>query len=97
LLKYPALLPPDFAQRITESSLKYLAVAPIGMKMPDIESLVELVRLLPTGENTEALSKLKNVLSAAVVKDPKQWNNYNVKPLTFVHSSTRRFTTVRTK
>ena len=31
--------PPGFSQRITESSLNYLAAAPAHMNMPDIESL----------------------------------------------------------
>lgn len=83
---YPALLPPGFAQRITESSLNYLAAAEVHMKMPDIESLIELVRLLPPGQSIDAVRKLKSVLAVVVVQDPKQWNSYNVKPLTFVHS-----------
>jgi hypothetical protein len=86
LLRYPALLPPGFSRRITEASLNYLAAAPLRMKMPDVESLIELVRLLPLGQSTDAVRKLKSVLAAVVVQDPKQWNSYNVKPLTFVHS-----------
>jgi hypothetical protein len=86
LQKYSEWLPPGFAQRITESSLNYLAAAQLHMKMPDIESLIELVRLLPPGQSTEALRKLKSVLDVVVVQDVKQWNSYNVKPLTFVHS-----------
>ncbi len=86
LQSYAALLPPGFVQRITESSLNYLAAAPVRMQMPDIESLIELVRLLPPGQSTDAVRKLKSVLAVVVVQDPKQWNSYNVKPLTFVHS-----------
>jgi len=56
------------------------------MQMPDIESLIELVRLFPPGQSTDAIRKLKTVLAEVVVQDPKQWNSYNVKPLTFVHS-----------
>jgi hypothetical protein len=56
------------------------------MKMPDIESLIELVRFLPPSQNQEALHKLKSVLAAVVVQDAKQWSSYNVKPLTFVHN-----------
>src|SRR3979411_2140308 len=29
----------------------------------------------------------KSVLAVVVVQDAKQWNSYNVKPLTFVHST----------
>jgi hypothetical protein len=87
LQKYSEWLPPGFAQRITESSLNYLAAAQVHMKMPDIECLIELVRLLPPGQSTEALRKLKSVLAVVVVQDAKQWNSYNVKPLTFVHST----------
>jgi hypothetical protein len=79
-------LPPGFVKRITESSLNYLAAAPVRMQMPDIESLIELVRLLPPAQSTDAVRKLKRVLAVVVVQDPKQWNSYNVKPLTFVHS-----------
>jgi hypothetical protein len=53
----------------------------------DIESLIDLVRMLPPGQSTEALRKLKRVLDVAVVRDAAQWNSYNVKPLTFVHST----------
>jgi hypothetical protein len=86
LQKYPEWLPPGFLRRVTESSLNYLAAAPVHMNMPDIESLIELVRLLPPGQNPEAVRKLKSVLAVVVVMDAKQWNGYNVKPLTFVHS-----------
>jgi hypothetical protein len=86
LQNYAALLPPGFVKRITESSLNYLAAAPVRMQMPDIESLIELVRLLPPAQSTDAVRKLKRVLAVVVVQDPKQWNSYNVKPLTFVHS-----------
>ena len=81
LQNYAELLPPGFVKRITESSLNYLAAAPVRMPMPDIESLIELVRLLPPGQSTDAVRKLKSVL----VRDPKQWDSYNVKLLTFAH------------
>jgi hypothetical protein len=86
LQNYAELLPPRFLKRITESSLNYLAAAPVRMQMPDIESLIELVRLLPAGQSTDAVRKLKRVLAEVIVKDPKHWDSYNVKPLTFVHS-----------
>jgi len=86
LQNYAPLLPPGFLKRITESSLNYLASASVHMQMPDIESLIELVRLLPPSQSTQAVRKLKSVLAAVVVLDPKQWNSYNVKPLTFIHS-----------
>lgn len=85
LQNYAELLPSGFVKRITDSSLNYLATAPVRMQMPDIESLIELVRLLPPGQSTDAVRKLKSVLAAIVVQDPKQWDGYNVKPLTFVH------------
>ena len=86
LQKYPSLLPPGFLQKITESSLNYLAAAPVRMKSSDIEPLIELVRLLPSSQSAEALRKLKSVLAVVVVTDAKQWSSYNVKPLSFVHS-----------
>jgi len=86
LQNYAPLLPPGFVKRITDSSLNYLAAAPVRMQMPDIESLIELVRLLPPGQSADAIRKLKSVLAEVVVQDPKQWNSYNVKPLTFVRS-----------
>ena len=86
LQKYSALLPPGFVRKTTESSLHYLAASPEHMKMPDLESLIELVRLLPPSQRTDALGKIKSVLAVVVVQDPKQWSSYNVKPLTFVHS-----------
>ena len=86
LQNYAELLPPGFVKRITQSSLNYLAAAPVRMQMPDIESLIELVRLMPRSQSTDAVRKLKSVLGAVVVQDPKQWDGYNVKPLTFIHT-----------
>lgn len=86
LQKYSALLPPGFVRKTTESSLYYLAASPVRMKMPDLESLIELVRLLPLTQRTDALRKINSVLALVVVQDPKQWSSYNVKPLTFAHS-----------
>jgi hypothetical protein len=86
LQNYAVLLPPGFLKRITDSSLNYLAASPTRMQMPDIESLIELVRLLPPSQSTDAVRKLNRVLAITVVQDPKEWNSYNVKPLTFVHS-----------
>jgi hypothetical protein len=44
------------------------------------------VRWLPPAQSLDAIRKLKRVLAEVVVQDPKQWNGYNVKPLTFVHT-----------
>jgi hypothetical protein len=88
LLKYSEWPPPPgLAERITKSSLNYLASAPVHMKMPDIESLIELLRLLPPGQSTEGFRKLKSVLAVVVVQDTKQWSSYSIKPLTFVRST----------
>ena len=43
--------------------------------MPDMESLIELVRLLPPARSTDAVRKLKRVLAVIGVQDPKQWNS----------------------
>ena len=93
LENYAALLPPGFEERITERSLKYLSAAPTPMHMPDMESLNVLVRSLPPARRTDAILKLKKALTLAVVKDPKQWNSYTVKPLTFIHSPQSPFYT----
>lgn len=86
LQNYATLLPPGFLKRVTSASLNYLDSAPVRMAMPDIESVLQLVRFLPPGQRAGAVRKLKSVLAAVVVQDPKQWDKYNVKPLTFVHS-----------
>lgn len=86
LQHYAALLPPQFLGRITESSLNYLSTAPPRMQMSNMESISVLVRLLPTAQSTDAILKLKKELAMVVVQDPKQWDSYNVKPLTFIHS-----------
>jgi hypothetical protein len=86
LQAYAALLPKGFLDRLSASSLDYLAAAPVRMKMPDIESLIELVLLLPKDQSADAIQKLRGVLATVVVQDPRQWNAYNVKPLTFVHT-----------
>lgn len=86
LQNYAVLLPPGFLERITESSLSYLANAPPRMQMSNLESITALVRLLPPAQSADAIQKLKKELAVVVVQNPKQWSNYNVKPLTFIHS-----------
>lgn len=86
LQNYAALLPPQFLERITKSSLNYLAAAPDRMQMSNMEAISSLVRLLPPAQSTDAILKLKKELASVVVQDPKQWSSYNVKPLTFIHS-----------
>ena len=84
LQAYDSLLPAGFLPRITASSMHYLAAAPLDMKMPDVEALTELVRLVP--QNAAAVEKLRDVLAKVVVQDRQKWDSYNVKPLTFVHT-----------
>ncbi|HVT98643.1 MAG TPA: hypothetical protein VHE33_14165 [Acidobacteriaceae bacterium] len=86
LQSYTALLPPGFLKRITAQSLQSLAASPVRMPMPDIESVIHLVPYLHPDQRTAPVRKLKDVLAAVVVLDPKHWDSYNVKPLTFVHS-----------
>lgn len=88
LQAYPPLLPGGFLSRITKSSLDYLSAAPVKMQMPDVEMLTEFVRLLPEDhvDKREAIRKMRNVLAAVVVRDPREWSNYGVQPLTFVHT-----------
>jgi hypothetical protein len=81
---YRGLLPEGFLDRITKSSLNYLWVAPLHMQMPNIETLTELVRLLPQDQNTEAVRKLRGVLAAVVDRDPQQWSRFGVQPLSFI-------------
>jgi len=86
LQNYAALLPSGFLKRITESSLDYLSTAPTRMQMSNMESLNVLVRFLPPAQRTDAILKLKKELAMVLVQDSKQWDSYNVKPLTFIHS-----------
>lgn len=86
LQNYAELLPSQFLERITESSLNYLSAAPAGMQMSNIESISVLVRLLPPAKSVDAILQLKKELATVVVQDPKQWSSYNVKPLTFIHN-----------
>jgi hypothetical protein len=41
--------------------------------------------LLPT-ERAAAVQKLKAALAEETVVDPQKWDEYNIRPLTFVHS-----------
>jgi hypothetical protein len=84
LQAYSTLLPQGFSDRITKLSLDYLYAAPARMPMPNIEVLSELVRLLPQAKRAGAVSKLRTVLDAVVVRDAKQWGTYNAQPLTYV-------------
>lgn len=86
LQNYARLLPPQFLERITKSSLNYLSTAPASSQMSNIESISVLVRLLPPHQSKNAILKLKKELAAVVVQDPRKWSSYNVKPLTFIHT-----------
>ena len=85
---YDTLLPHGFLKRITDSSLTYLANAPVKMQMSDIDMLTELVRLLPPTypQREAAIQKLRTVLQAVVVRDPKEWTTYGIQPLSFIDS-----------
>jgi hypothetical protein len=84
LRAYATLLPPGFLDRITRSSIKYLADSGSDIAMPDIEMLIELVQRLPDDQRGDSIARLRQVLSKAVVRDPQQWKNYGIQPTTFV-------------
>jgi hypothetical protein len=86
LRAYGTLLPQGFLDRVTASCLKYLEAAPIKMAMPDVESLSALVDYLPPSDRASAVKKLKAVLAEETVTDPQKWNDYSIRPLTFVQS-----------
>ncbi len=88
LQPYNALLPDGSLNRITDSSLKYLADAPVKMQMSDIDTLTELVRLLPPShpQREAAIQKLRTVLNTLVVRDPHEWTTYGIQPLSFIDS-----------
>ena len=93
LQRYSALLPSGFLNRITNSSLKYLADAPVKMQMSDIDMLTELVRFLPPDhpQRETAIQKLRAVLSAVVERDPQKWTTYGIQPLSFIDSRNSPF------
>lgn len=93
LQPYNALLPNGFLKRITDSSLKYLADAPVKMQMSDIDMLTELVRLLPPDhpQREAAVQKLRTVLNMVVVRDPHEWDTYGIQPLSFIDSPNSPF------
>jgi hypothetical protein len=91
LRRYSGLVPKDFLTRITKESLDYLSAAPVEMQMSDIEMLTELVRFLPEGQRAEAVRKLRNVLAKVVVRDPQQWSNYGIQPLSFIRAPNSPF------
>ena len=88
---YDTLLPDGFLDRITHSSLNYLADAPLRMQMSDIDMLTELMRLRPQEQSAEAVRKLRTVLAAVVVRDPREWSTYGIQPLSFIHSPNSPF------
>lgn len=86
LQRYDRLLPQGFLNRITNSSLKYLAEAPVPMQMSDIDMLTELVRLLPAGQSDASVQKLRAALATGIVRDPRKWSTYGIQPLSFILS-----------
>jgi hypothetical protein len=86
LRAYASLLPPGLLDRVTASCLNYLEAAPVKVAMPDIDTLSVLVNYLPPTERAAAVQKLKAALAEETVVDPQKWDEYNIRPLTFVHS-----------
>jgi hypothetical protein len=86
LRAYASLLPPGLLDRVTASCLNYLEAAPVKVAMPDIDTLSVLVDYLPPTERAAAVQKLKAALAEETVVDPQKWDEYNIRPLTFVHS-----------
>ena len=86
LRAYASLLPPGFLDRVTALCLNYLEAAPVKMAMPDIDALSVLVNYLPITERDAAVRKLKAALAEETVVDPQKWSEYNIRPLTFIHS-----------
>jgi hypothetical protein len=93
LQRYASLLPSGFLNRITNSSLKYLADAPTKMQMSDIDMLTELVRSLPPDhpQREAAVQKLRAVLNAVIERDPQKWTTYGIQPLSFIDSQSSPF------
>jgi hypothetical protein len=93
LQPYYTLLADDFLNRITGSSLKYLADAPVKMQMPDIDMLTELVRLLPPNhpQREASIQKLRVILNSVVERDPQKWTTYGIQPLSFIDSPNSPF------
>jgi hypothetical protein len=86
LRPYSDQLPAGFLDLMTKASLDYLAAAPVKMRMPDIEMLTDLVRVLPKKQTStkEAIAKIRSVLAAVITRDPREWSSYGIQPLTFL-------------
>jgi hypothetical protein len=88
---WPDLVPADFLQRVTASSLASLNKQPDAMDMHDLICLVSMASALPERLRQSVQGKLGRSLQAVVATDPQAWASYRPQPLMYVQSPASAF------
>lgn len=78
---YPAEVPPDLLQAVTEKAFAVLDAQADTLSGHDFLTFVELAESLPAPLNTRVWSRLKTRARTAILTDPAQWTGYGVRPL----------------
>jgi len=88
LWQYRKLVPSPFVEGALRAAATDLLTYSQTMEMHDLLCYVDLLATdgLPGEMRQNMLDKLRRVVARSVVMDPAQWNDYNLKPLTIIHS-----------
>lgn len=88
LWQFRKLVPSPFVEVTLRSAATDLLTYAQTMEMHDLLCYVDLLATedLPGEMRENMIDKLRRVVARSVVMDPAGWNDYNLKPLTVVHS-----------
>ena len=93
LYEYPDQVPAHIHQQVSDSVLAYLLSQPDSLEMHDLMCYLRLYETpsLPETLKQILFDKLKRVVENVVSRDPAQWREYGLPPLTLVNSPTSSF------
>jgi len=88
LWQYRKLVPSPFVEGALRSAATDLLTYSQTMEMHDLLCYVDLLETddLPGEMRENMIDKLRRVVARSVVMDPAEWDGYNLKPLTVIHS-----------
>jgi len=88
LWQYRKLVPSPFVEGALRSTVNDLMSYAQHMEMHDLACFVDLLATpgLPQETYGDLVDRLRRAAARSAVTDPAEWNDYNLKPLTIVHS-----------
>ncbi len=88
LWQFRRMVPSPFVESALDAIVTELMAYPQHMEMHDLVCCIDLLQTpgLPEETQQDILDKLLRALPRSAVTEPADWNDYNLKPLTVVHS-----------